>query len=632
MIPPAPEITSRNYYTYYTDILPFYITAMHNRTLRKLLGMGALCVGAATALCGCTDSSYDLDKVDLTMGLGSDGLTLKLGQTETDYLSDMLSTDENVKLDHDNLYYMVNSSEANTTFHVNETDPAKIDNQTIRTRTRIIDYALAGGTNGAAITIPAGRTLTGQAVGVPVEVKVNIDGVESEVKEMHSARISTVRGAEREVKASLTFNIVKSAGVDLQISELSDFTIQLPPYVKKINSVSNEWTIQGNSIHADRVTNPNDVIEVTFDEIDLSKGQLSNGSFEMSGESTIATMSGKVSFRANSTFTMHEGDYADMQTHIDFSTGQNMYVHSITGIFDPEITTSIDPIDVVDDLPDFLDDPDVKISTTNTTIRFQANTRTLPFNVQVSADLTSVKEGDGAFTYTAHLKDGLIAKGLDEATIYYYEGDSPYDPEGIAAGADKRPTQHLGGLFERVPDQINVDMNNRKIRLVQEAATAILGQDYYINGSATAFVPFKFDKGLTIVYKDSTNSFNDDVKDYAAEGIRVSGDAVTTIPLDLTATLTAIGLDGRELPGVKFNEVTITGSTDGRAETSTPLTINATLSDPKELGKINKLRMKIRCKNDRDINDGGHALYSTQYLKFQNLKLRLTGKVIGDFN
>lgn len=609
---------------------------MHYRTLRQLLGTGALCVGALAALCGCTDSSYDLDKIDLTMGLGSDGLTLKMGQTEADSLKDMLSTDENVKLDKDNLYYMVNSSASDQTFSVRKTDPAHIGNQTIRTASRVIDYAQAGGRGGAPVTVTAGHTLSGQAVGRPVEVTINVTGVNDDIREMHAATLTTQAYGRREARAALKFNLVKSAGVSLSISELRNFSIQLPEYLK-ITSVSEGWTVEGHTIRATRIADPTDKIcEVTFSDVDLTKGAITGEGadrrFDMAGTTTVATMEGQVVYRADRTFAMGQSDYADLEVYLDFETGQTMYVYSATGIFDPEINTVVDPIDVVDNLPDFLKDNEVKVSTTNTTVKFTGNTRTAPFNILVGADLTAVKEGTDAFTQTVSLRDGQIGKGQADATTYFYEGSAPYDPNSVSPTADKHQTEGLGSLVERIPDRIDIDMNGRKVRLKQEQTTAVLGKTYEVEGKLTIYAPFKFDKGLTIVYNDSTDSFNDDVKDYSAEGLQINGNAVTTIPLDLTGTVTAVDIDGRALSGVKFNEITIAASTDGLTAASTPIELKATLSDPSDLRKIDKLKIRIRAKNERELNGGEHAIYSTQYLKFQDLKLRLTGKVIGDFN
>ena len=79
---------------------------MANPFIKRILFSGALCAGAALMLTSCLDDSYDLNKVDLTMGLGSDGLAVTLGNTEDIMLNDILDTDESVKLDANNLYYL----------------------------------------------------------------------------------------------------------------------------------------------------------------------------------------------------------------------------------------------------------------------------------------------------------------------------------------------------------------------------------------------------------------------------------------------------------------------------------------------------------------------------------------------
>lgn len=69
-------------------------------------------------LTSCLDDSYDLNKVDLTMGLGSDGLAVTLGNTENIMLNDILDTDESVKLDANNLYYLVENGSTNINMKV----------------------------------------------------------------------------------------------------------------------------------------------------------------------------------------------------------------------------------------------------------------------------------------------------------------------------------------------------------------------------------------------------------------------------------------------------------------------------------------------------------------------------------
>ena len=82
------------------------------RALFALMGM--------LSLTACVDDSYDMSKdIDLTMGLGSEGLQLKVGSTEKIMLADLLETDNDVKTDAAGLYYLVEDGQTDINFSVN---------------------------------------------------------------------------------------------------------------------------------------------------------------------------------------------------------------------------------------------------------------------------------------------------------------------------------------------------------------------------------------------------------------------------------------------------------------------------------------------------------------------------------
>ena len=65
-----------------------------------------LALSLGLPLTACVDDSYDASKdIDMTMGLGSQGLQLKLGNTENIMLADLLEEDENLKTDAQHTYY-----------------------------------------------------------------------------------------------------------------------------------------------------------------------------------------------------------------------------------------------------------------------------------------------------------------------------------------------------------------------------------------------------------------------------------------------------------------------------------------------------------------------------------------------
>ena len=144
-----------------------------------------------------------------------------------------------------------------------------------------------------------------------------------------------------------------------------------------------------------------------------------------------------------------------------------------------------------------------------------------------------------------------------------------------------------------------------------------------------------------MVYNDSTDSMNSDLKDLSAIGdLEVSADAYNTIPLELLVGMTAVDVNGNVLP-ITFNTdeahvapgdgttYTMSGEVKQRSgsEVMTPIKVTAKLEDKDLLSKIDKIRFNIHA----DAT-GSNKLVSTQYLKLNNIKIKLKADVIADFN
>ena len=109
---------------------------MARRTTIKLLAKSLLCAVCGFALTACVDDKYDVDSIDLTMGLGSDGLGMTLGATEKIYLGDMLNVDEDDlwHKDANNLFYLVQNGTTSFNYHVQDVT-TKIDEAKLRCST-----------------------------------------------------------------------------------------------------------------------------------------------------------------------------------------------------------------------------------------------------------------------------------------------------------------------------------------------------------------------------------------------------------------------------------------------------------------------------------------------------------------
>lgn len=588
---------------------------------------------------GCVSDDYDLDSVDLTMGLGSDGLKLKMGNTEKILLGDILDLDESVKLDANNLYYLVEEGTTNFNIHVNEVS-ASFKESTIETSERVLDYNIAKEQLGdvvnqlppnASLPVAAGIFFNGEAKGY-ADVDVTVD-VPEEVSYISTADV-------KDMKVSLQMHTDLSPNVKFGIDKVENFSITIPSILQvREGSWPAGWTMKDNVLtHQGALTIPQDgvICSIVADKVDTKgygapkDGKLAFGK-DANGRSVLqAGIQGKVYFKSTGAFNLSTSDYADIYLTLSLGNSSKIDIEQVTGKFSPEINPTVDPIDIASSLPDFLNDDAVKIGAANPTLKFTADLTSIPVGLNLSGELTSVKKGAQGFTK----KVGLPVTQVEDKqhnTVYYYQSGKPYDPEypTLPAGAVQAKANNLSSLIEKLPDEIRVDLTGGKLSVQDKEYTIQLGKDYQASADYKVYVPFQFDKGLTIVYNDSTDSMSEDLEDYQAEGLMLKATAQNTIPLDLVATITAYDVDGNVVPGINFSEIKVPAG-DGTNVNEAQVEISATLDEPSLLQKMDRLKFSVKAAND--VNGQVHELCSTQYLRFADVRLYLTGKVIGDFN
>lgn len=632
---------------------------MANPLFKHLLVTGMLCAGTTLLFTGCIDDSYDLDKVDLTMKLNTDGLGVKLGNTDLIALADILDEDETVKTEANGLYYLVKDGTSN--FNV------KVDNMTtsfndtkLDMNTPVLQYNDVKEqleTVGVFVEkhkplpIPANFEMHGSAEG-DQEVDFKITDV-SDVKQ-----VKTIDLQRSKVALTLT-EANKPASLNLGVTHLKNVRLYLPKFLG-VTDVAPGWELQegnvlvythnGGTYNYDR--NKPEICSVYLNKVALdqtkNEGKVENGNIELKPyELNVRMTAEQVYFenRAGRELSMNEGDQASVRLDIKVPNNK-LNISQVTGIFNPAIDPDNERIDVSNDLPDFLQDKEVRIVATNPTIRFHANMSTLPVGIDMRGTLTAVKENgafeNGATTKVVKLDKGVMEMGRDNYVYYCNQGNTPYDPEGAKAGAATvKNTANIGDLITELPDYLEVNLKNNQINVKNEYYTVQLGRDYHVDADYSVFVPFEFDRGLKVVYNDSTESMHSDLKDLSATGtLEVMADAYNTIPLELLVGLKAVDVDGNVVP-VEFNTAeahvapgdgstyTMNGEVKQRSgsEVMTPIKITAKLDDKDLLSRIDKL-----CFNIHADATGSNKLVSTQYLKLNNIKIKLHAGVIADFN
>lgn len=626
--------------------------------IKQFLFVGALCAGSAFLTTACVDNSYDLSEdLDLTMGLGSNGLSVPMGNVEKIYLSDILSVDESVKLDAANQYYLVEDGTTNFDFTIDKVT-TKVDNPTLRTDAgkpalpfnTVCEILDAAGVS--SITLPAvSQVFSGEAEGTE-SMDFSVTDISSDINAIHSVSFTPL-------KVSLSLEWFKSnAALKFDLKELREVEITLPSILHVVEgSVSEGWTLaKGNKLVAQSVAfngaNMMKIVSFTIDQAQLKdcstieKGEFSR-ELSISPEALHITMKGKADFVNTGSFTMTSNDYMDVRLYIKVGTPgannkTNVVVTRAKGVFDPLINPDVESIDIASELPDFLQDPEVRVNVSNPTLKFNVypkNNVQIPADVDFYATLHSIKDGADQVDPVEFPKYTRLYKNTSNV-IYFHQDAAPYDPTGLETDAPGKKVQtkkvdNISSLINVLPDRIEVDLGangaDKHIRVVGENEVA-LGQKYSQVVDYTIYVPFEFKNGVTIVYTDETDGMNEDLKDYAADGIQISAEAENTIPLDLKATISAYDMNDNLIPGIQFEEVDVKagGGTDATAVT-TALTIKATLTDPNLLKKLDKLEFKINAASEATSN-ATHKLVSTQYVQLKNVKLKLIGQIVADFN
>ena len=622
--------------------------------IKQFLFVGALCAGSAFLTTACVDNSYDLSEdLDLTMGLGSNGLSVPMGNVEKIYLNDILSVDESVKLDAANQYYLVEDGTTNFDFTIDKVT-TKVDNPTLRTDpgkpalpfNKVCEILGAAGIS--SITVPAvPQVFSGEAEGTE-SMDFSVTDISSDIKAIHSVSFTPL-------KVSLSLEWFKSnAALKFDLKELKEVEITLPPILHVVEgSVSEGWTLtEGNKLVAQSVAfngaNMKEIVSFMIDQTQLKDcSTIENGELSISPEVLHIKMKGGADFVNTGSFTMNSNDYMDVRLYIKVGTPgannkTNVYVTRAKGVFDPLINPDVESIDIASELPDFLQDPEVRVNVSNPTLKFNVypkNNVQIPADVDFYATLHSIKDGQDQVSPVEFPKYTRLYKNTSNV-IYFHQDAAPYDPTGLETDAPGKKVQtkkvdNISSLINVLPDRIEVDLGangaDKHIRVVGENEVA-LGQKYSQVVDYTIYVPFEFKNGVTIVYTDETDGMNEDLKDYAADGIQISAEAENTIPLDLKATISAYDMNGNLIPGIQFDEVDVKagGGTDATAVT-TALTIKANLTDPNLLKKLDKLEFKINAASEATSN-ATHKLVSTQYVQLKNVKLKLVGQIVADFN
>ena len=591
---------------------------------KKQMKASLLLVSLLTAgflVTGCTNDDYDFDQIDATMGFGGGELEIPASSTMNIPLSDILELEENgsVKI----------AANGDYLFQLTGTDATTASPQIspIHLTGRSYNHTFTLSTSSAAKgTRAAGTHLSYVS---PKQQMFVYNGTDAAVKSLNSAEVN----GEIVLNVNLALNGLSSA-----ITKLDKVTLTLPGYLQILPQVTGNGNgvskVNGSKITVKDVSTSDDLrLTIKAKKLDFAN----------------QNDYGKVVFGNNGSITMDGYFDLGIEAHVTgvptsaLSIGANVkvndiYLKSATGIFDPEINiTSLGDVTVTG-VPDFLSEDGVRADLDNPQIILSIK-NDMDAAAKVSAKVISTKNGQNLAT--VQLPEMHIYKtSVTPVTKICICRHKTAELTAQYGAANVYEVSNLATLINKhIPDHVQITNVEAKADLSQEM-TIEFGHNYSVVPSYEVYAPLAFAEGAVIEYADDFDGWNDDLDELElAEGtyLRLTADAQNLVPATLIVEATPLGVNGADISNqieVNIKQGTVKASADGvKAETS-PLEIELREKVKGALQKLDGLSYKVKGKASHDgTTVTGINLNSEKHtLKLENIKVKLVGKVIGNFN
>jgi hypothetical protein len=590
---------------------------------KKQMKASLLLVSLLTAgflVTGCTNDDYDFDQIDATMGFGGGELEIPASSTMNIPLSDILELEENgsvkIAANGDYLFQLTGSDASSASPMISPIHlTGKSDKHTIT----------LGTSSAAKGTRAAGTHLSFVS---PRQQMFVYNGTDAAVKSLKSAEVD----GEIELKIILTLGGLSSA-----INKINKATLTLPGYLE-ISQVTGNGNgvpmVYGSKITMENVsTSRNLQLTIKAKKLDFEKqddyGKVvigDNGSIKMDGYFDLG-IEADVTRVPTSALTI--GAYVNVN---------DITLKSATGIFDPEINIASLGDVTVTGVPDFLSEDGVRADLENPQIILSIQ-NDMDAAAKVSAKVISTKNGQNLATVQLpemHIYKTTVTP-VTKICICRHKTAELTDQYGAA---NVYEVSNLATLInQHIPDHVQITDVKTKADLSQEM-TIEFGRNYNVVPSYEIYAPLAFAKDAVIEYADDFDGWNDDLDDLElSEGtyVRLTADAQNLVPATLIVEATPLGLEGTDISNlieVNVKKGTVKASADGVKAATSPLEIELREKVKGGLQKLDGLSYKVKGKASHDgTTVTGINLNSKKHtLKLENIKVKLVGKVIGNFN
>lgn len=584
-------------------------------TKKRPLIAAALLLTSFGITTSCIDNSYDLNKdIDMTISAGGEHLAIPVGYTEKITLDKIIELDEGDDLQIvDGEYHLLkkdNIDETNTSVKLvtveeslNPIEPIKVLNNQ--------EYDIK-------------HEVLFENIGTEDVIEAQAHGIDKAVIEIGSLT------ADTPTKLTLSFKIETTNTIMYDRVTIGNMTITFPDFIKfeggqsglngQTLTITNEIIYKNNPTFTKSLS----IAKYSFGE----KYGDGNKIKEENGDRILKIEEEKITIKTNGIVYGAQGSGSLSITPT--VTLAEMAVSEVYGTIQPDIDVKPTKVEL-NNLPDFLQDDEIRLDITNPVFSFNANN---PLNTDVEMDGVLTGYKDGKVTKIVKIGSGnggasitLKPSGDKQQTISIVRDEQTV----VEANATKVVVPNLNDIIETIPDHINVEL--KPAVKTEQYYTVNLGQDYTLNSAYDIDIPLSFGSNLKIVYEETLDNFDLDLEDVDIKKAVLSINAVNTIPLAMEIkndNVSALDANGNVIKDIDVTvEGTITESKDGKTEVSSALNVNLNETAEGAISKLDGLKLKITAVPGQATDV---QLLSTQWMQLKDMKLKIPNGIKVDLN
>ena len=452
-------------------------------------------------------------------------------------------------------------------------------------------------------------------------VNTEAHGIDEAVIEIGSLTANTP------AKLTLSFEINKTNSISYSDVTIDKMTITFPDFIKFEEGQSGlngqVLTISNETLSSSTYTIDLYISKYVFGE----KYGDGNKVKEENGDRIIKIENQKITVKTD--VTVHQAQGTGSLSITPTAILAAMTVSEVNGTIKPDMDVKPTEVELTN-LPDFLQDEEVKLDITNPVFSFKANN---PLNEEIEMDGIMTGYKNGKVTKTVKIGSGnggvpikLKPSGNKQQTISIVRNEKTV----VETGATKVIVPNLNDIIETIPDRISVEL--KPAVKTDDYYTVNLGQDYVLNSEYNIDIPLSFGSGLKIVYEETIDDFDLDLEDVDIKKAIISITADNTIPLKMeikNENVSALDVNGNKITDINVTvEGTITESKDGKSIATSQLNINL-VSKEGAISKLDGLFFKVTAVPGQATDV---QLLSSQWMQLKDMKLKIPNGIKVDLN